>query len=95
MTRDLRPRVPFDAAVLEGGLEWWDVGGDLDSGLFLHASADRGLFRQDSLPPSLPVWLHVYLESTQAQAAVKNVVGPSPPPPPLSSCLSPPLPASM
>jgi hypothetical protein len=102
VTRDLRPRVPFNS-VLDGGLEWRDVGGDLDSGLFLHASADRGLFRQDhrglfrqdSLPPSLPVWLHVYLESTQAQAAVKNVVGPSPPPPPLSSCLSPPLPASM
>jgi hypothetical protein len=48
VTRDLCPRVPFDAAVLEGGVEWWDVGGDFDRGLLLRHSEDRGLLLHDS-----------------------------------------------
>jgi len=75
VTRDLRPRVPFDAAVLEGGLEWWDVGGDLDRGLLLDDSEDRGLCLRHSPTPDPPHWIHVYLESKKAQATVKNVVG--------------------
>lgn len=80
VTRDLRPRVPFDAAVLEGGLEWWDVGGDLDRGLLdrglLDRSLlDRGLFLHHSRTPDSPDWIHIYLQSKKAKATVKNVVG--------------------
>jgi len=71
VTPDLRARVPLDAAVLDQALTWPDVGAGLDGGLGV--GLDGGLLFNDL--GSLPVWLHVYLESKKAQAAVKNVVG--------------------